>query len=132
MGTWRTRIPLINEERIHLLFLLRFKHLSLDHPSYLASLSLWAYHGYPMLYGYYPLISEYIPYMSFWVWITSLSMLFSIFNQRMQKRKGNRIGEGMKRGIEGVRIRCGGERAMRNNGSLQLTGVRVLGKSLAN
>jgi hypothetical protein len=59
-------------------------------------------------------------------------MLFSIFNQRMQKGKGNRIGEGMKRGIGGVRIRCGGDRAMRNNGSLQLTGVRVWGKSLGN
>ena len=60
-----------------------------------------------MLYGYYPLISEYIPCMSFWVWINSLSMLFSITNYRRQKEKLNRIGEEVNRGIGGVRIRCG-------------------------
>lgn len=32
----------------------------------------------PVLQGYYPLFSEYIPYLSFWVCVTSLWMVFLV------------------------------------------------------
>ena len=36
--------------------------------------------GYPFPYVYYPLMSEYIPCLSFWVWVTSLRMVFFQFH----------------------------------------------------